>query len=73
GRVRLTVRVGAWLRPPSGAPTARFDVPAPAGSAYESGQRVLVEVPRQEAAPPRVTTGEGATERRLRVLGCDAP
>ncbi|MEU6442244.1 translation initiation factor IF-2 [Streptomyces sp. NPDC047046] len=75
GRVRLTLRVSDWLRSPSGGPggepTARFDVPAPAGDAYERGQRVLVEIPREEAAPPHVTTGEGATERRLRVLGCD--
>ncbi|MGX9921310.1 translation initiation factor IF-2 [Streptomyces sp. NPDC002248] len=70
GRVRVTVRVSDWLRPPSGEPTARFDVPAPAGDAYRAGQRVLVEVPRQEDAPPRVTTGRGDTERRLRVLGC---
>ncbi|MDT0407606.1 MULTISPECIES: hypothetical protein [Streptomyces] len=70
GRVRVTVRVSDWLRPPSGEPTARFDVPAPAGDAYRAGQRVLVEVPRQEDAPPHVTTGQGDTERRLRVLGC---
>ncbi|MFJ4439951.1 translation initiation factor IF-2 [Streptomyces sp. NPDC088923] len=77
GRVRLTLRVSDWLRSPSGGPgggpTARFDVPAPTGDAYETGQRVLVEIPREEAAPPHVTTGEGATQRRLRVLDCDRP
>ncbi|EDY44402.1 hypothetical protein [Streptomyces sp. SPB074] len=70
GRVRVTVRVSDWLRPPNGGPTARFDVPAPAGAAYEAGQRVLVEIPLQRDAPPRLTTGRGDTERRLRVLRC---
>lgn len=71
GRVRLGLRVSDWVRPPSGEPTARWDVPALAGDPYAVGQRVLLEVRAAEEVSVRVTTGERAIERRLRVLGCD--